>query len=172
LTSVKNNALNPAFIRIISAAGHTNSTLHHPFTNSGTSVIQRIQSLYLLIAALLTLGTFLTPLRDRLFADPAAWILSAFIAATVFAAALSVFSVFKFSNRPDQVKWINKAMIFQLIAIGVSVAVFFTLGPVGSALLGEAIAVALLVFALVLQLLARKGVEADEKLVKSIDRIR
>jgi hypothetical protein len=32
--------------------------------------------------------------------------------------------------------------------------------------------VALLVCALVLQLLARKGVEADEKLVKSIDRIR
>ncbi|MCC5926923.1 MAG: DUF4293 family protein [Bacteroidetes bacterium] len=135
-------------------------------------MIQRIQSLYLLIAALLTLATFLTPLRERLFADPAAWILSAFIAATVFSAALSLYSIFRFNNRPDQVKWINKAMIFQLIAIGVSVAVFFTLGPVGSALIGEASAVALLVVALVLQYLARRGVEADEKLVKSIDRIR
>lgn len=142
------------------------------YTNSAISVIQRIQSLYLLIAALLTLATFLTPLRERLFADPAAWILSAFIAATVFSAALSLYSIFRFNNRPDQVKWINKAMIFQLIAIGVSVAVFFTLGPVGSALIGEASAVALLVVALVLQYLARRGVEADEKLVKSIDRIR
>lgn len=135
-------------------------------------MIQRIQSLYLLLAILLTLATFLTPLRDRLFADPAAWILSAFIAATVFASALSGYSIFRFSNRPDQVKWINKAMIFQLIAIGVSVAVFFTLGPVGTSLAGEALAVVLLVLGLVFQLLARRGVEADEKLVKSIDRIR
>lgn len=135
-------------------------------------MIQRIQSLYLLLAALFTLGVFLTPLRYRLLEDPAAWILSAFIAAAVFSATLTVFAIFKFSDRPDQTKWINKAMIFQIIAIGVGIAVFFTLGPVGTALMGEAAGVVMLVLALILQFLARQAVIADEKLVKSIDRIR
>ena len=135
-------------------------------------MIQRIQSLYLIIAVLLTLGVFLTPLSTRIFEDPAGWILSGFIAACAFAVALSLYSIFRFSDRVDQVKWINKSMIFQLIAIGVGVAVFFTLGNIGTALMGEALGVALLVIALVLQFLARKGVIADEKLVKSIDRIR
>ncbi|KPP96414.1 MAG: protein of unknown function containing DUF4293 domain [Bacteroidetes bacterium HLUCCA01] len=135
-------------------------------------MIQRIQSLYLLLAALLTAATFLTPLRDRLLEDPAAWILSAYVAATVFSAALTVFSILKFADRPDQARWINKAMIFQVISVGVGVAVFFTLGDIGSAQLGEALAVGLLGIALVLQFLARRAVLADEKLVKSIDRIR
>jgi uncharacterized membrane protein SirB2 len=135
-------------------------------------VIQRIQSLYLLLAALVTLSVFLTPLRERLFEDPAAWILSAFIAATVFSSGISLFAIFRFSNRPDQARWIGRAMIFQVIAVGVGVAVFFTLGDIGSVLLGEAVAVGLLIVALVLQLLARRSVLADEKLVKSIDRIR
>jgi signal transduction histidine kinase len=136
------------------------------------SVIQRIQSAYLLLAALVTLAVYVTPLRDRIFEDPAAWIMSAFIAATVFSSALSLFSIFRFSNRPDQARWIGRAMIFQVIAIGVGVAVFFTLGEIGMVLMGEAIAVGLLVLGLVFQLLARRSVWADEKLVKSIDRIR
>jgi hypothetical protein len=135
-------------------------------------VIQRIQSLYLIIAVLLIGGVFFTPLFDRLLEDPAAWILSAFVAATAFSAVISIWVITLFANRPAQIKWLAKVMIFQIIAIAMAVAVFFTLGNIGSNLIGEASAVAMLTLALVLQYLARQAIIKDEKLVKSIDRIR
>lgn len=135
-------------------------------------MIQRIQSLYLIIAVLLIGGVFFTPLFDRLLEDPAGWILSAFVAATAFSAILSIWVIALFANRPAQIKWLAKTMIFQIIAIATGIAVFFTLGNIGSNLIGEASAVAMLGIALVLQYLARQAIIKDEKLVKSIDRIR
>lgn len=135
-------------------------------------MIQRIQSLHLILAVIFTAATYFTPLWDRLVEDPAAWILSGFLAATAFSIGFSLFAILKFTNRPAQVQWINRAMVFQIIAIAVSVAVFFTLGHIGSNLLSETIAVFMLVIALVFQFVARRAIVADEKLVKSIDRIR
>jgi hypothetical protein len=135
-------------------------------------VIQRIQTLYLAIAVLLIAGVYFTPLFDRLLEDPAGWILSAFAAATGFSILLSIWVIILFKNRPSQVKWLAKTMIFQIIAIATGVAVFFTLGNIGSNLLGEALGVAMLTLALAMQFIARQAIVKDEKLVKSIDRIR
>lgn len=135
-------------------------------------MIQRIQTVYLLLAILLTTGTFFTPLFDRLIEDPAMWIFSAYLAASVFAMGLTGWAIFKFADRPSQVATVNKAIIFQLITIGISIAVFFTIGPIGSDNLGEFFAVGMLVLAFILQILGRFSILKDEKLVKSMDRIR
>lgn len=134
-------------------------------------MIQRIQTVYLFIAILLTLATLLTPLFDQLLADPAAWILSGFVAAIGFSIVLSGWAIMRFNDRPAQAATVGKAMIFQLIAIGVSVAVVFTPGALENALTFASGAVLLFV-ALILQVLARTAIIKDEKLVQSMDRIR
>ncbi len=135
-------------------------------------MIQRIQTVYLFLAILLTTGTFFTPLFDRLIEDPAAWIFSAYIAASVLTIGLTAWSIFRFLDRHAQVSTVNKAIIFQTITIGVGVAVFFTIGPIRIGEIGELFAVGMLFLALVLQILARASILKDEKLVKSMDRIR
>ncbi len=135
-------------------------------------MIQRIQSVWLFLAILLTFATIFTPLFTRLLDDPAAWILSSYIAAGCFSIGLSKWAFFNFKNRPKQAGFVGKAMIFQIITIGVGVAVFFTSGPIGTDLLGESLGLVMLVLALVFQFLARNAILKDENLVKSIDRIR
>lgn len=134
-------------------------------------MIQRIQTVYLILAILLTLATLLTPLFNQLLADPAAWILSGFVAAIGFSIVLSAWSIMRFKDRPAQATTVGKAMIFQLIAFGVSVAVVFTPGALEN-VVSYASGSALLFVALILQVLARAAIMKDEKLVQSIDRIR
>jgi hypothetical protein len=134
-------------------------------------VIQRIQTVYLIFAILLTLATLFTPLFTQLLSDPAAWILSGFIAAIGFSIVLSGWAIFRFNDRPAQASTVGKAMIFQLIAFGVSVAVVFTPGAFENALT-FASGSAILFIALILQVLARAAIMKDEKLVQSMDRIR
>lgn len=67
---------------------------------------------------------------------------------------------------------VAKAIIFQIITIGVGVAVFFTIGSLNSASISEFVGVFLLFMGLIMQFLARLAIEKDEKLVNSIDRIR
>jgi hypothetical protein len=135
-------------------------------------VIQRIQTIYLILAVVVTVAVFFTDLFQRLLEDPAAWILSGFVAAVAFSSVLTLWSIFKFANRPAQSAMVAKALTFQIIAIGFGVAVFFTLGSLSSAQLGEFVGVIFLVSAFLMQFLARIAIDKDEKLVKSIDRIR
>jgi hypothetical protein len=67
---------------------------------------------------------------------------------------------------------VAKALTFQIISIGVGVAVFFTLGSFSTAQIGEFVGVFFLVIGLLMQILARHSIEKDEKLVKSTERIR
>jgi hypothetical protein len=135
-------------------------------------VIQRIQTVFLILAVMLTATSYFTELFTRLADDPAGWILSSFIAATLFSAGISIWSVFLFKDRVKQAAWVSKAFTFQIIAIGAGVGVFFTSGPIGSALLSEFVGVFLLSGAGMVQFAARKAILKDEALVQSIDRIR
>lgn len=135
-------------------------------------MIQRIQTLYLALAVIFIAAAYFTPLFDRVLEDPAAWIFSSFVAASLFSVILTIWSVFKFSNRKAQSAMVAKTMIFQVITIGIGVDVFFTIGSLSAAELGEFIGVIFLILALFLQFLGRVAIEKDEKLVKSIDRIR
>jgi len=104
--------------------------------------------------------------------DPSGWLSNGLIAALFFSAALSLYTISLFRDRHNQIRWVQRSMIFQVIAIGMAVGVFFTVGRIGLHLLTEALSVGLLVLGVLLQYLALHYIDKDEKLVRSMDRIR
>lgn len=135
-------------------------------------VIQRIQTVYLVLSVLLLAGVFFTELFDRVLADPQGWIMSGFVAAIAFSASFSGWAVTQYRNRPKQASATFKAVLFTLIGLGAGVAVFFTMGPINSTHFGELLGVVLLTLAALFQMLARRSILKDEELVKSVDRLR
>lgn len=135
-------------------------------------MIQRIQTLLLILAVALNIGFIFTPLQAHAFADPTAWISSGLLAGLLIASVISLYSIFLFKDRKKQVLWVTRAMIFQIIAIGFAAGIMFTLGGIGNYLWDEGLSLLLIILALVLQYLAVHYIKKDENLVKSMDRIR
>ena len=135
-------------------------------------MIQRIQTLLLILAVGLNIGFVFTPLQAHAFADPTEWISSGLVASLLLSTLVSIYSIFLFKKRMNQIRWIFRGMIFQIIAIGFAAAVMFTLGGIGNYLWDEGLSLALIVLALIAQYLAVHYIKKDEKLVRSMDRIR
>ncbi|MDI6401329.1 DUF4293 family protein [Balneolaceae bacterium ANBcel3] len=135
-------------------------------------VIQRIQTLFLLLIIPLNAGFVFTPMFSHAMLDPQGWLSNGLIAALLFSILLSVYTVAQFRNRHNQIKWVKRAMLFQIIAIGMVVGVFFTVGRLGSHLLAEAYSIGLLLSGLLLQYLALHYINKDIEKVASMDRIR
>lgn len=104
--------------------------------------------------------------------DPSGWLSNGLIAALLFSMVLSLYAIFLFRNRPNQMRWVKRAMLFQVIALGMNIGIFFTVGRIGMNLMTEALSVGLLMLAFILQYLALHFIDKDEKLVQSMDRIR
>jgi type III secretory pathway component EscS len=135
-------------------------------------VIQRIQSLLLILAVATNVGFFFTPLFDHILRDPTGWISAVNISALLFASGLSLFSIFKFNDRAKQIYWVKIALFFQVVGVASAIGVLLSLGGIGTYLLEEALSFALITIAILLQYLAIHFIHKDEKLVKSMDRIR
>ena len=104
--------------------------------------------------------------------DPQQWIGIGFAVVLTVSALCSLGCIFLYNNRPNQVRWVNRCMVMQVIALGFGVGIFISLGGFGMFLWDEAIGLLMLVFALLSQLYARKKIKDDIELVKSMDRIR
>lgn len=135
-------------------------------------MIQRIQTVLLILAVGLNVAFVFTPLFEDAFRDPSGWISSALIAALVFAVVFCLFSIIIYKKRTRQIHWIKRAMLFQIIALGCGLAVIFTLGGIGSFLWDELISLGMILVGLVLQYGAIHYIKRDENLVRSMDRIR
>lgn len=135
-------------------------------------MLQRKQTLYLLIAAILNFVTCLTPIYTRIWEDPAAWIPYSFAISVSLAIVVCFAAIFLYNNRPLQANVVRGSIILQLIGLGLASAVFFTLGGLGTYLWEEALGLLLLVLSLVAQFMAVRGIKKDEELVQSMDRIR
>ncbi|MDG5767476.1 DUF4293 family protein [Balneolales bacterium ANBcel1] len=135
-------------------------------------MIQRIQTIFLFLILPVNAGFVFTPMFPHALQDPSGWLSNGLMAALFFSVALSLYSVFLFRNRQNQMKWVKRGMLFQVIAIGMAVGVFFTVGRIGMNLMAEALSVGLLVLGVALQYVALHYIDRDEKLVKSMDRIR
>ncbi len=135
-------------------------------------MIQRPQTVFLVISALLNLSVYFTPVYDKAMQDPQLWIGYGLASSLVLALALSVFSVFRFNNRKDQIKWVKITMIPQIIALGFSTGVLFSLGGIGTYLWDEALGTGIIGLSLIFLGLAIRFIKKDLDLVKSIDRIR
>ena len=131
-------------------------------------MIQRIQSIYLLIASIaFALVSFKVPFwsynKELIYAQNDSKMFSLTIAACLF----SLVTIFLFKNRTWQIKLIKLAVVMEVV-IGVRVFMlfkefYFAITSSTALLLG---------FALIALVLAYKGVKKDEELVRSVDRIR
>ena len=131
-------------------------------------MIQRIQSIYLLVATIaMALISFKVPvwtLNEQLFIaqdDTKMFIL------TVVGALLSLIGIFLFKNRKLQMKLIRLAVLVEMV---IGVRLFMVLQEFEVSLNTNCIL--LLAFAFVALIMAYRGVKKDDDLVRSVDRIR
>ena len=131
-------------------------------------MIQRIQSIYLLVAAIsMTLITFKAPLyalNETLFMaqdDTKMFVL------TIVGAIFSLLGLFMFKNRKFQMKLIRLTVLIQMI-IGIRIFILFNKFEV---VLNNSF-LFLITFTLIALIMAYRAVKKDDDLVRSVDRIR
>jgi len=131
-------------------------------------MIQRIQSIYLLVAAIaMTLISFKVPvytLNETIFMaqdDTNMFIL------TIVGAIFSLLGLFMFKNRKFQMKLIRLTVLIEII---IGVRLFILLNKYEVVLNNTLLF--LIAFSLIALIMAYRGVKKDEDLVRSVDRIR
>jgi branched-subunit amino acid transport protein AzlD len=135
-------------------------------------MIQRIQSIYLLLAAGVSGGLiFLFPLwiteNSKVFAQNELVYFGLFLVS----AALSLLSIFMFKNRKSQFVLGRLNIILNFILLGL--LVYQSLKVSGEINFSEkGIGIFLPIVSIVLLVLANKAIKKDEDLVKSVDRLR
>lgn len=146
-------------------------------------MLQRIQSVFLLLAGLASLSLFGAPFAttpqavegSTLFADAAYNIQDqpALMALFGLAGLLAIISIFLFRNRLLQMRMSIFAFIANLIGIVLGVLFFMQNSQdVGDKAIDDGIGLYLPVAAMILALVAYRFISKDEKLVRSMDRLR
>ncbi|MEM9000422.1 MAG: DUF4293 family protein [Bacteroidota bacterium] len=136
-------------------------------------MIQRIQSLYLLLVLVLTgvLPFFVCVWTDgngnEAYAQNYLWLSFVFLASAV----LAVGAVFLFKNRQNQFVVNRLNIILNLFLLGFFV--YRSLNLSGETVVSEkGIGMLIPVFSIVFLVLANRAIKKDEDLVKSVDRLR
>ena len=136
-------------------------------------MIQRIQTLYLILAVVISAGLiFVFQLWTNsegvsVFAKDNYLYLGLFIGS----ALLSLISIFSYKNRKTQFMLGRLNIILNFILLGIFV--YQSLNVSGEADVSEkGIGILLPVFSIVCLVLANKAIKKDEDLVKSVDRLR
>jgi hypothetical protein len=136
-------------------------------------MLQRIQTIYLLIAAGVSTGLifvfelFVTPDDIKLYAYDNIYVFIAFLAS----ALLSIISIFGYKNRKSQFVLGRLNIILNFILLGFFV--YQSLNLSGETAVSEkGIGMLLPILSIVLLALANKAIKKDEDLVKSVDRLR
>lgn len=143
-------------------------------------MIQRIQSIFLLLAAVALLGLFGLPFASTaepvaasaLFADQKYNILdhTALSAIFIAAAVISLLSIFLFNNRKLQMRLSLLSILGALAGLAVAGVLFSQDAAGQTAQLG--LGFGLPVVSIILIYLAYRNIKKDETLVKSMDRLR
>ena len=140
--------------------------------NLTTEMLQRIQTLYLLIAAVcsgaLSLSTYLLVSEGV-----TVYVIDSIFYLVLFegSAMLSLISIFLFKSRQTQFVLGRLNIILNFILLGLFVFRLLSL-PGGPANPEKGIGLLLPIFSIVLLALANKAIKKDETLVKSVDRLR
>ncbi len=136
-------------------------------------MIQRIQSFYLLIVAILAgvlpffFNLWINIDGVEVFADNEMLISIAFYISTV----LAIWSIVQFKNRKTQFVINRLNMILNVFLLGFFV--YRSLNLSGEALVSEkGIGMLIPVFSIIFLVLANRAIKKDEDLVKSVDRLR
>mgnify|MGYP003676676179 FL=1 len=136
-------------------------------------MLQRIQTIYLLIAAGVSAGLIYvfelweTSEGIKVFANDNMYVFSAFLAS----ALLSVVSIFKYKKRKSQFMLGRLNIILNFFLLGFFV--YQSLNVSGETAVSEkGIGLLLPIVSIVFLALANKAIKKDEDLVKSVDRLR
>jgi uncharacterized membrane protein YozB (DUF420 family) len=135
-------------------------------------VIQRIQHLLLFIAVVLNAVFFFSPLFSRAYEDPASWIPSGIAAGIGISTLMSAIIIFMYRQRNQQMIWLRRALLFQILGLGSSVGVLFSMGGFHINLIDEALSALLPMFAFLFMIIALIYIRKDEQLIRSMDRLR
>jgi len=146
-------------------------------------MIQRIQSLLLLLAAAAVFALFKLPFgssdgaiaASALFNDGVFTIQDNIALLGLFCAAgaIAFITIFLFNNRPLQLKLSRVAIIANVIGIILAVVLFMQdSNAMGTALPKEELGLGLPVLSIIFTALAIRFINKDENLVKSMDRLR
>ncbi|MDZ7771149.1 MAG: DUF4293 family protein [Balneolaceae bacterium] len=135
-------------------------------------MIQRIQSVLLLLAAVLNVSVYFNALFQHATNDPQAWVGWGFALMLGLSTLGALGCIFLYRDRPGQVRWIGRSLVVQVTTLGYALGILVSLGGFGPFLWDEAVGVLIVALALAAQLYARKKVRDDEELVRSMDRIR
>jgi len=136
-------------------------------------MLQRIQSVYLLIAALFSCGLIFvfylwTNAQDvPVYAKDNMTYLAMFFGS----AALSLISIFNYKNRKFQFVLGRLNIILNFILLGLFVYVLL-MAPGESEISEKGVGIFIPIFSIVFLVLANKAIKKDEDLVKSVDRLR
>lgn len=137
-------------------------------------MIQRIQSIYLLLAAVavvvfnfVALGIDETPEPDVVVFGKN--MLALFIPSLVIA-CISFITIFLFSNRKLQMSITRINLFLVLVLIGLTI--YFLFVDQANAVESPGMGLILPIFTFLFSFIALKKIGADEKLVRSIDRLR
>lgn len=136
-------------------------------------MIQRIQTIYLLLAAGISSGLiFVFPLWENSENQEVfAWNELLFFCMFMGSAILSLISVLMFKNRKSQFMLGRLNILLNLILLGLFV--YRSLNLSGETDVSEkGIGILLPIFSIVFLVLANKAIKRDEDLVKSVDRLR
>ncbi len=144
-------------------------------------MIQRIQSLYLFIGAIISLGlTFVFSLWTTI-TDVEYFVMKLFvenhiaikIIPILFIASglMSLISIFLFKNRKNQFVINRLNILINLILLGVLIYHLLMVSG-GTQVSEKGIGAGLPIFVIVMLVLANKSIKKDEDLVKSVDRLR
>ncbi|MEN3324289.1 DUF4293 domain-containing protein [Mariniflexile soesokkakense] len=136
-------------------------------------MLQRIQTVYLLIAAIISAGLifvlhlWVTNADVIVYAKDNLLYLSMFLGS----ALLSIITIFKYKNRKSQFMLGRLNIILNFILLGFFV--YQSLNVSGETAVSEkGIGMLLPIVSIVLLALANKAIKKDEELVKSVDRLR
>ncbi|MEI7627603.1 MAG: DUF4293 domain-containing protein [Bacteroidota bacterium] len=135
-------------------------------------MLQRIQTIWLLLAAVcgfaslktsFYIGSIGTEPANHLTAMSNIWLMIL----TIVTATITCVSIFMYKNRAQQLK-----LVLATIALSVIVFVLYFIETQKYAVGGFALTSVIVIAVPVLQILAAIGIYKDEKLVKSVDRLR
>ncbi len=135
-------------------------------------MIQRIQTIWLVLAVICNALVFFTPLYTEVASDPGDWLMPLLAASLGFSALGSIYAIFLYKNRPYQIKIVTYAMIFQVVGLGASIGVVLNVIDFNNLNLIHFYGPGVILFVWILQFMAVKGIKKDENLVRSMDRIR
>lgn len=131
-------------------------------------VLQRWQTVFLLIALILTAVFSLTPVAYLDGASMPMWTWPAYLALNIAIALLLIIDIFSYKRLASQIKLCTMIIVLEAASVTTGLAMFFTIEGIEPSWTG----VALMAVALICTLFARRFMTKDRDLLASADRLR